>query len=511
MLKESQNPLTQFILLSGFLLSFHFLSFFSTCRGYGLSMALLLFSLSYFSSFLSSASLKHLVICLLAFQLAISANLILVIVMLPLLLILGVIHLVKRQINWKMIFVHGINLLLLYYWISFSLFLQENHALYYGAGESYYKTTYLSLSYLLSGYKSQLIAYAGSALLLATLCLAGFSMLRTRKSFQEWIVSRTVVFSYFITALILGFYLLKKLAGVNYPEDRTGLFLYVFFILFLAYALEPFSGKWNKPAGLLILLLFSGHFIGSLNFRKHSLINYESVPQRFYDTLVREQAGQKTPITIGGHRMRELFYAYTNYRNNGTLNLMDSPDFLNMNADYAVALRNEEKDFSPYYAVIDSEPDWNYVLLKRRTPVRRALRMDLQLDKHMEGDAEFCDLFIRKQDTIIHSQNPILAEFEFSVVNKDVPNRSWIVMQIDTAQDAHYYYKSIPLNWLHYKWDESRTYTYSLISGPLDKKLSTIGFYIYNPNRQQVDIRVKRLRLYELEGAGVQKKSAVLN
>ncbi len=509
--KELKTPSAKVVLIGGLLLSFHFHTFFSTCRGYGLSMALLVFSISYFSSYIKTFSVKEFILFLLSFQLAISSNLILIMVILPLLAVIGLAQLFYKQLNCKTILLHLINVGLLYYWIKYSFFLQENNALYYGDGLSYYKTTYLSLTRLLSGYNNQWIAISGSAVLIISMLLAAYWALKAKFNLKKLTQVNSVVFIAVLASLIIGFYALKKLMGVNYPEDRTGLFFYVFFVIALTFVLDEFSFNLNHSIAVGVLILFVAHFSMALNFRKHSLVNYETIPPSFYDYLANEQKQHKEKITISGHRVRELFYAFDNYHHNGELNLMDDSDFLHMNADYALALKNEKGYYQNYYDEVMTEPDWNFVLLKRRFPITRKLTLDLKLDIKAQGTNEFYDIYKKYQDTIIANHKPIMVEFDFKVVNKDVPNRSWLVMQIDTEEEGHYYYKRIPLNWLHYKWEEGKVHTYGLCSGPLDKKLKNMSFYIYNHKNQNIDIEVIGLRLYELHGKGVEVVSKVIN
>jgi len=413
------------------------------------------------------------------------------------------------KLRWQVVLIHLINVLLLYYWVKFSFFLQDNHALYYGEGASYYKTSYVSLVRFISGYSSVAIAYAGSALLLLLLGWAVVYAFRKKLRFRSLLEENYTVFAFIVVTLILGFYAGKKLMGINYPEDRTGVFFYVFFVLLVAFAADTFS-LYSKAFASVVIVAFGLHFALAFNLRKHSLINYESIPHRFYEYLVKEQQTKPGRITIAGHRMRELIYAYDNYRNNGLLNPMDGPEFLHLNADYALALRNEKAFYEPYYTVVDSEPDWNYVLLKRKTPIRRIPRLTMAPKLHATGNAEFYDIYKYEKDTLVESKNPVLAEFTFRVKNTDVPNRAWLVLQIDTA-GGHYYYQRIALNWLHYKWDESQTYTYDIVSGPLARKLTAIKAYIYNPNGQQLDIEADKFELDELEGEGVQIVSDVVN
>lgn len=378
LMRQCQSPISKSLLAGGLILSFHFLSFYSTARGYGISMAFLVLALSSFSLYMRAFSLKEFLLFIFSFQLAISANLILVIVMLPLLALIVMGQALRKQLNWKTIALHLVNAGLLYYWISFSFFLQQNHALYYGEGSSYYTTTYLSLSRLLSGSSSLVVAYAGSGLLLIACILVTAWWWRQGKRLEALFRSDAVLFTLFLVSLLIGFYLLKICMGINYPEDRTGLFLYVAFVLSLAFVTDRVPVPKPDAVSTCVLLLFVIHFAWAVNFRKHSLINYESVPQRFYEQLAKAQALQVQKLTIGGHRMRELFYAYENYRHGGSLNLMDGNDYLYMQSDYAIALKNEKPYYDAYYTETDSEPDWNYVLLKRKYPVARQLRSTLR-------------------------------------------------------------------------------------------------------------------------------------
>lgn len=501
------------ILIGGLLLTFHFHTFFSTARGYGLSMALLIFSISYFISYLKSFSLSEFILCFFSFQLAISSNLVLIMVILPFIGILMFSQFINNQFSWKVLLIHVLNLGLIYYWVKFSFFLQDNNALYYGDGLSYYKTTYLSLVKLLSGYSEKWMAVSGSIILVLAMLWAIYKTLKLKFDFKQIVSDNFILLSVILASLILGFYALKKLMGVNYPEDRTGLFFYVLYVLSIVYALEDFfRTKAAKFFSFMVLGLFITHYVLALNFRKHSLVNYETIPQSFYNYLVNEQHQRKERITIAGHRVRELFYAFDNYQNGGELNLMDDSDFLHMNADYAIALKNEKGYYQNFYEEVMEEPDWNFVLLKRRFPITRKQTLDLKLDLKIEGQDEFYDIYKVIKDTLIQNHLPIMVEFDFKIVNSDVPNRSWLVMQLDTnTQGGHYYYKRIPLNWLRYKWDEQKLYTYSLSSGSIHKNLQNMSFYVYNFQKQNISIHVLGLRLYELHGKGVDVVSKVIN
>jgi len=69
--------------------------------------------------------------------------------------------------------------------------------------------------------------------------------------------------------------------------------------------------------------------------------------------------------------VRELFYGYLNYRNGGYLNPADPVELMQMNCDYYLGTKAEEKYYSKYYEVIDTEPDWGFVFLKRKQKIQK--------------------------------------------------------------------------------------------------------------------------------------------
>jgi hypothetical protein len=73
-----KNNASKALLAGIFLFTFNFLDFFELCRGYGLSMGLLIFSLSYLLDYFKNSNFKALLFFSIFLQLAIAANLILV-------------------------------------------------------------------------------------------------------------------------------------------------------------------------------------------------------------------------------------------------------------------------------------------------------------------------------------------------------------------------------------------------------------------------------------------------
>ena len=494
------------VLMAGLLLSFHWLSFFSACRGYGLSMALLMMGIAFMLDYINNTENKSAFIFSIVFwQLAISANLILIIVVLLLSGITFIIQISnKKLINPLVIVTWLLHFAAIFYWLSFSFYLQEKGALYYGEGTDYWKVTFVSLIQLLVGNYSFFIKCSLITVIISI--IFGWFFLHKKDLLNGKIQlqrpSFSILFFVILNALVLGFYLMNKILGVNYPEDRTGLFFYVFFVLLLSFTLDKSSVTINSIIGYVIAALFFIHFLANLNFRKHSLNVYETMPEHFYTTLLNEQSKSKERITIGGHRVRELFYGFINYRHGGLLNPADPTEVMQMNCDYYIATKQEEKYFKPYYDIIDTEPDWGFVILKRKEKIKRNKVLELNNIYIKKNQHEFIEIY-GHTDTVFANTKPLIAEINFNIEKFPIPVNAWLVLQVNDSLDQTIYFKRYPLQWTADDLNGKQNLSYSLITGNLPSKSKKIVFFIWNIEQKPISMKVNSLKIYQIEGKGV--------
>lgn len=506
-ISKSLNQLGSKVLLTaGMLLSFHWLTFFSACRGYGLSMAMLVMGIAFMLEYISNIEKKEkFIFSLLFFQLAISANLILIIVVL---LLSGIVFLIqfsnKKLVNPLVITVWLFHFAAIYYWLLFSFYLQENGALYYGEGDNYWRVTFVSLIQLLIGNYTVFIKWSILSLVFLTCCMWFYLNKKDLFKIKEQLKcpEYSILFFIILTLLILGFYLMNKIMGVNYPEDRTGMFFYVFFILLLSFTLDKCPVKCNLVTGIVFTTFFAIHFIFNLNFRKHSLSVYETIPEHFYTTLLNEQNKSEERITIGGHRVRELFYGFMNYRHGAVLNPADPTEVMQMNCDYYIATKLEEKYFKSYYDIIDTEPDWGFVLLKRKEKIKRNLVEERQNIFIENNENEFIEMY-HHGDTTFTNTKPLIAQVDFDIEKISIPASTWLVFQINDSLDQSVYFKRFPLEWIGDNLNGKKKLTYSLISGNLPNRSKKIVCFLWNINKKPISVKVNSLKIYQIEGKGV--------
>jgi hypothetical protein len=498
--KQLTQTHSRLVLLAGFLLSFHWLSFYSVCRGYGLSMAFLVLSISYLIEYFNSKELKKLFLFYLFIQLAISAILILVMVAIVLTFAVVIFQLLQKEFVKKQnligLFFH---LLLIAFWIKYSFFLQENNALYMGEGNnSYWHVTFISLIQLLTGTYNKYVPFFILFCFIALVVVALITNLKRKKN----LFSPSLFYPLLLIGLIIMFYLMKILLGVNYPEDRAALFFYVFFVISLVFTLDLFVGKLASIKGYIIVAAALVHFTSSVNFRKHSLDSYGTIPERFYTYLLNQQKASPDRITIAGQRIMEFIYASKNYRHDAALNLADYYENMPMNCDYALAWKAQEQYYKPYYNEMDLEKDWGIALLKRKEKIKRNLIISTNTIKPIEGNGEYGNLY-EVRDTSFKNLNPLLIEFNIGSIESKALVTAQIVLQIDTAESQALYYKRIPLNWLRYDWNNVKDEDLCMVTGPLPAKIHRLVCYIWNLDKKEIKIQMNWVKIYQLEGDGI--------
>jgi len=494
---------TRVLLTSAFLLCFNFLSFYSLCRGYGISMAFLLFGLYYFFTYQRYFNFRHFLKFVLFTQIALAANLTLLPVLGLCTLILVFFQIRKKLFftgrNIALLVAHGA---LLLFWAEFGLFLKEQGALYYGGGESYWVVTFKSLMDMMF-FPSSLVYYCVFALFIGLFVFLGWILLKRRwkdPSYSFFLVS-------FITllGLIVTFWILKRFFGVNYPEDRTGLFFYLFFVLTLCFLLNNISHKWQwLSAPLVVVFVFQ--FLTHLNFRIHPWRIYETMPKAFFEILKNEQKKTSYPITIAGHRVREFIYGFINYNSQVKLSHITAPEALQMNGDYALAYAQDEPFYAPYYNELAKDNDWGFRLIKRKKPLQRRLIYEGAEAHAIQTSQEYLNVF-EKTDTAFATTTPLVAEFEFSFRAMPVPFDAWLVLQIDGENEHENVFVRTPFNLVKYNWSGVPNYQTALLTGNIPSRIKRIVAYIWNIRKKEINLHIKSFKLLQLEGEGVKEIS----
>lgn len=492
------------VLTACFIQSFNILNFYSLARGYGLSIAFLVLALFYFFRYLKSFSWPDVFKFILFSQVALSANLTLVFTLLVTTAVIMFFQIRdKTFFSAKNIILLLIHFSLILFWIKYAFFLQANGALYYGGGGGgYWKVTFVSL----------IETVLGQGGLINTVVIILFAFLfvmwlwHLSKERLTFLFQSNFAICFFCLALlIVAFYLLNRFFGVNYPEDRTGLFFYIFFVLSIVFFSDEYIYGNIGYVFISIPIFFITNFVIDVNFGKHAWKFYETMPKDFYTILTEEQKKNPNLISVGGHRVLEFFYTFYNYNNSEKLNHMLPPEHMTMNCDYYVTWRKDRPWYEKYYTELKEAKYWDMVLLKRKTPAERKLVYEGG-EKIIEGTEEYYPFFERT-DTTFTSRNSIMAEFDLSVEEAARPFNAWLVLQVDTAGGQNAYFRRTPLNWIKYDWNGTKHYKTCIVTDNVPLTKCRVVAFLWNIDKKPVRAKLHSFKLYTLQGEGITEVS----
>ena len=241
------------------------IEFFGMARGYGISIALMVFAIQQTLVFFKKVKINHFIASIFAWILAVYANLTLIPIALLGLTYLGFFLWKENLRKWIM----AIILLVfpLGYAIKYSFYLKQIGKLYLGGQDGFIKITLHSLTKYLWNVENLLF---DSLLLILTLLIL-FTIiwdLLKSKNFYE----AKIVFSLFFIFGLCNILLQNYLLGINFPEDRAAVYLVIFFLGGLCFTIDYWRiGKLAFPFILLNLVLFGFHF----NLKKFIIFDYE--------------------------------------------------------------------------------------------------------------------------------------------------------------------------------------------------------------------------------------------
>jgi hypothetical protein len=471
-------------------------------------MAFLVLGISSLIDYFNTQDFKKLILFYLCMQIAICASLVLLAVIIILTIAVILFQLLQKILLKKSnILVLVIHFSILFFWAKFSLYLKANGVLYLMPGGTYWDITFLSLSDMLTGIHRAWVPFSIAFCIIIIIILAIIGNFAKAKNNIRHVFTPSLFYTLVFIGLIVAFYAMNLVLNVNYPQNRVGLFFYVFLVLSAAFTIDLFTNIPVKVISYFILVGALFHFILNLNFHKHSVISYETIPERFYTRLLQEQQSSPERITISG--ILEAEYAYSNYRLGEELSTMDDQSReMYMNCDYAIQWKKaHQKNYTPYYDEIDEEKDWNIVLLKRKEKIKRNLLLSIDTLKAVEGNEEFYNLYSIK-DTSFKNLNPLLVEFDLAWVKAKAPLNAFLVLQIDSAEGHVACYKRIPLNWVRYDWNNVKNQHLCMVSGQLPQRIYRLTCYLWNNEKTDIKFKIDHLLLYQLEGKGVNVKSA---
>jgi len=252
------------------------LDFFGLARGYGLSLGFMMGALYFGAEFFESRSTSSLIKALLLASLSVCSLFSMIYFWGGLAATLTLACFLRRDwaaLRKSIICCFIIGSILLGSIAVPMLRLRESGSLHYGGYNSFYSDTLVSLA----RYSLYSLDITSSVYLTLNLCLGGGLFISSISYFKDgvWDSLKNVFLG--VSALSVALIILAHhLAGVLYPINRVGLFLYPLFVFSLCFCLNDFRRYVRTAAIFLLLISFSITFISKGSFYRTALWSFDA-------------------------------------------------------------------------------------------------------------------------------------------------------------------------------------------------------------------------------------------
>lgn len=460
------------------------IEFFAMSRGYGQSMALLLGALWFLVQSFRKPTAGNCLSTLLFAAFALAANLTLLNSVILIIGFLVLRLLTQRQFGirqtykqWLIIALAGI--VPLVFFAAYLFHLKDLGDLYYGEASGFWGITVRTLiSSML--HPDWHVIEIFVAIYLVGIVVAGLYLL-FRKFGIEMLFDPGLLFFYFLVGNVAAIFLLNLLFGVNFPEDRTGLYFLIYFIGSIFFFTDRLALDFKRktiPLVVIPLFIFPLHFFINMNLN-HNSFEDQAIPQSFYDKMLAEHNHGDVPPTIGGYRGRELRWAYLNFMHGGTLGKVHQSSFPDTISDYQIADTSYPAAYRELYNAVDYYERSQFFLLKRKQPARKKLVYEKTGIKTigMKNDLYY-RFFIIGADTL--AGKFVRIDFDLSFNTAAKPFVSWMIANTLNIENQQTGYEYFPLDWLRTNWEGRDGRVINSMIVKLPEEINRLNFYIWN-------------------------------
>lgn len=427
----------------------NFIEFFGFCRGYGMSMALLVAALYYVALFIKQPNTRLLLWALFFNAFMLVANLSLFNTFALINLALGLVCF----LNYKRISIAkaigGFVLLSAIpgaYLVRYMFELKARGLLYYGTTEGFIKVTLTTVSQLILSAESTPILYfiIGFFYLL----VLGYVVYKFKDIKQFFKLQPFDLFAGLLLGNVVIIYFLASAMKVNYPEDRVGMYLYPLFVLAAFFIADVYQSKL-KYLVLMPFLYMPVHFVFSANITYSKVWAWEHIPRRYFDTVLSAPTANGYPTIVSGYKMRTLTWAYFNMRRGANQNQIQETNFRdNLYSDFIITRHGEVTNINTYYTEIDFDEPSGLGLFKRKLATTCTFLFEKTITDKLNTTDEYTDFCRLALDTLAGKNLLFEVDCKVKVLDNHIPDSRLVIDIINPEhKSVAYYYQQ--LDWLY--------------------------------------------------------------
>lgn len=503
-----KNTFVKWVFILVFVFSNGLVDFFSLCRGYGMSMALLMGSIYYLIQALQTNKTKYQPAFLSLALLAFLANMTLLVSFL--MIFIFFVYLQIKDIsngNKKNILILPASVfliaILLLPLIKYLFMLQNTGGLYYGSHGGFWTFSVPSVLYMLTGISSSIVPYV---VLMLFLLMIIFFVIQLRNKLLPLSSSPELIFFTLLSGSIAGVCFMGSVMNVNYPEDRTGLYFFPYFIGNLCFLTDKIVSLRKNFYVLIILiplLFFPADFVISGSFSKHGIVypqkyiyTGDRVPEKFITEVIAKHKPGDFPATIGGNSIRMFSWAYYNYRNDGSQSVLQFVNYPSTDEDYQIVKTNEIHGWRAYYDSINYDASLKVLLLKKKKAYTRVLLKTIHISSGNISD-EIYNMGEFLADSL--TGKTLYLGYRLAFSSDASPFNAKIGIDVIGNKEEKKSEQFIGLNWMKLKYSGNDiNFTNGLLIHKISPGVKTIKTFIRNNNNIMYQF-AGDLYLYEMK------------
>jgi hypothetical protein len=498
-----ENTLIRWAFIVSMLFANGFIEFFGLCRGYGLSMALLAGAVWYLILSFTSNKGRYYALTLVFIALGQFANLTLVnsAIIIIILLFFKIILMIGKEekvySGFKALLVFNLGIIPLIFFSYISFVYKENGLLYYGADTGFWDITVmtqLGFIFSLNPAISSVIT-----LIISIIALLIFLRLIVRKSQLKNLDNIQFIFFYLFSASLISIFLLNWIFNVNFPEDRTGMYLYFYFPGALLFLLDRIRMKSYLLLLILALpfLLVPLDFLFSANLIKTAIWPQDRIPFRYYDTVNKYYSEGEYPPSMGGYHLRNFCWTYLSFKDGGHMAHIFGDSYPGHETDFQIAKAEEIPSWRTYYDSLDYDRSSGLYLLKRREPVKMTHLFSSGTRSFEMDSINWVSLYQRFCNDLVGKT--LFLELDVSLHSEVRPFRAWIVAEVLNWNQKTVRYEFIALDWLRSDWSGQNGHLKNIMFvHELPPDARNLKVYLWNIDEVLYEITSSRVEIYEV-------------
>jgi hypothetical protein len=315
-----------------------------------------------------------------------------------------------------------------------------------------------------------------------------FLLIRKKSSFTS------VIFPVVFFLSLLSVFAQHFILGINYPEDRTGMYLFPLLALSFFFLLDRINIRYLRLISLMVLIL-PVHFISVMNVSGITVWRYQGMPERFYRFIRNDYRGDR-PFLAASQKLLGFSWTWHDHTLDPPLGPVQHYKHTDGLADYVIStpVFAGEIDFSLYDKV--DEDEWSGLfLLKKKNPVKLNLISDTVHPPgvFVKGD-EFYGLQLIPADSF--ESKTLAVRVTGFITTYDPVFYGMITWSGGTKDDPGYYYEQYHMDWYR-RYIHRFDVTYMLKKIP--PGMDVIKIYMFNTRSQEYTVNTMRVETYEVE------------